>query len=140
MVEFKSKRFYYFLVFILSLTIGLNVLSAIVQPSIILLLSIIFISAVLYSIITKRNWSVIMVDIWAFLLMIAGGAKIFATTLRYIDYSFFDGSSSLQEIIWTDVLFRSSLLILGVAIFILSNKYIEEINPEEASIATKKAT
>jgi hypothetical protein len=81
-----------------------------------------------------------MVDIWAFLLMIAGGAKIFATTLRYIDYSFFDGSSSLQEIIWTDVLFRSSLLILGVAIFILSNKYIEEINPEEASIASEKAT
>lgn len=81
-----------------------------------------------------------MVDIWAFLLMIVGGAKIFATTLRYIDYSFFDGSSSLQEIIWTDVLFRSSLLILGVAIFILSNKYIEEINPEEASIATEKAT
>ena len=140
MVEFKSKRFYYFLVIILSLTIGLNILSAIVQPSIILFLSIIFISAVLYSIITKRSWSVIMVDIWAFLLMIAGGAKIFATILRYIDYSFFDGSTSLQEIIWTDVLFRSILLILGVAIFILSNKYIEEINPEETSIAPEKAT
>ena len=140
MVEFKSKRFYYFLVIILSLTIGLNVLSAIVQPSIILFLSIIFISAVLYSIITKRSWSVIMVDIWAFLLMIAGGAKIFATILRYIDYSFFDGSTSLQEIIWTDVLFRSSLLILGVAIFILSNKFIEEINLEETSIAPEKAT
>jgi len=140
MVEFKSKRFYYFLVIILSLTIGLNILSAIVQPSIILFLSIIFISAVLYSIITKRSWSVIMVDIWAFLLMIAGGAKIFATILRYIDYSFFDGSTSLQEIIWTDVLFRSSLLILGIAIFILSNKYIEEINPEETSIAPEKAT
>ena len=140
MVEFKSKRFYYFLVIILSLTIGLNILSAIVQPSIILFLSIIFISAVLYSIITKRSWSVIMVDIWAFLLMIAGGAKIFATILRYIDYSFFDESTSLQEIIWTDVLFRSSLLILGIAIFILSNKYIEEINPEETSIAPEKAT
>ena len=140
MVEFKSKRFYYFLVIILSLTIGLNILSAIVQPSIILFLSIIFISAVLYSIITKRSWSVIMVDIWAFLLMIAGGAKIFATILRYIDYSFFDGSTSLQEIIWTDVLFRSSLLILGVAIFILSNKFIEEINLEETSIAPEKAT
>jgi len=81
-----------------------------------------------------------MVDIWAFLLMIAGGAKIFATILRYIDYSFFDESTSLQEIIWTDVLFRSSLLTLGIAIFILSNKFIEEINLEETSIAPEKAT
>ena len=140
MVKFKSKGFYYFLVILLSLTIGLNVLSALLQPNIILILSTIFVSVVLYSIITKRSWSVIMVDIWAFLLVIAGGAKIFATILRFIDYNFFDGTTALQEIIWTDVLFRSGLLIIGVVIFILSNKYIVEIKPEKASIDPEKST
>ena len=131
MVQFKSKGFYYFLCIFLSLILVFNALTILAIQSLLPFITIGFVSIVLYSVIAKKSWSKLMIKIWAVLLMISGGAKIIATLARLLDYKFFDGAEALQEIIWADVIFRTIFSIVGIVVYILTNKYVTVLNEEE---------
>ncbi len=140
MVQFQSKGFYYFLCIFLSLILVANALTILAYQSLLPFITIGFIGIVLFSVIAKKSWSKLMVKAWAVLLMISGGAKITATIFRLIDYKFFDGAEALQEIIWSDVIFRTILSILGVVVYTLANKHIKVLNEKESLTETKEAT
>lgn len=140
MVQFQSKGFYYFLCIFLSLILVANALTILAYQNLLPFITIGFVGIVLFSVIAKKSWSKLMIKIWAVLLMISGGAKIIATLARLLDYKFFDGAEALQEIIWADVIFRTILSIIGIVVYILTNKYVTVLNEKETVVEPKEAT
>jgi len=123
MAQFSQKGFYYFLVGVLGLLLAINFL-LLISGNFLALITISILGAVLFGVLNKKNWIDKGLYAWSSILILAGASSLLATFLRFLDYQFFDGVTALQEIVWPDVIFRTILLVIGLAIIILTKKTV----------------
>jgi|SRR6056297_393486 len=124
-VYYTNKFYVGFLIAILSLLLLNNILVLFQSGALLSLLPIVFQSVVLIFLFTKHKWTIIAVRTWALIILIGGLAKFVGTSLRLVDFYFFESVTSLEEISIGSTIFMLLSIIVGSTYFFFAKRHIK---------------